>query len=205
MLAALNVHSGDGNGPKPMRFLPTQLSDVVVLGREPRRDERGYFARAFCTRELADAGLTPLVSQANLSHSATRGTLRGLHFQVHPHGEAKTVLVARGAIFDVAVDVRPGSPTFLQWVGVELTQDNDRALHIPPGFAHGFLTLTDDTLIQYFVSTPYAPGAERTLRWDDPRVGVRWPFAPSVVSPKDEAAPLLGDGPAPWPAFGPER
>jgi dTDP-4-dehydrorhamnose 3,5-epimerase len=188
-----------------MRISSTDIPEVHLIEREPRRDERGYFARAFCARELADAGLTSTVAQANLSHSASRGTLRGLHFQIHPHGEAKTVLVARGAIFDVAVDVRPGSPTFLRWVGVELTQDNDRALHIPPGFAHGFLTLTDDTLIQYFVSTPYAPGAERTVRWDDPRVGVRWPFAPSVVSPKDDAAPLLGDGPAPWPAFEPTR
>ncbi|MBX7190665.1 MAG: dTDP-4-dehydrorhamnose 3,5-epimerase [Sandaracinaceae bacterium] len=184
-----------------MRFHPTELEGVTLIEREPRRDDRGSFARAFCGSELREAGLAHHVAQANLSFNHARGTLRGLHFQVHPHGEAKTVLVARGAIFDVAVDVRPGSPTFLRWTAAELTADNDRALHLPAGFAHGFLTLADDTLVQYFVSTPYAPGAERTVRWDDPRVGIRWPFAPTLVSPKDQAAPLLDDGPPAWPPF----
>lgn len=183
-----------------MRFVPTDLEGVTLLEREPRRDERGYFARAFCADELAAHGLASVVAQANLSYNDRAGTLRGLHFQAHPHGEAKTVLVARGAIFDVAVDVREGSPTFLRWVGVELSDTNHRALHIPVGFAHGFITLVPDTLVQYFVSTPYAPGSERTLRWDDPKIGIAWPAPPSVVSTKDAAAPLLGDG-STWPAF----
>jgi len=185
-----------------MRFHPTDLDGVVVLEREPRRDERGWFARAFCERELRDAGLSSTMAQANLSFSRERGTLRGMHFQAHPHGEAKTVLVVRGAIFDVALDVRPGSPTYLRWTSVELREGDDRALHLSPGFAHGFLTLEPETLVQYFVSTPYAPQSERTVRWDDPRAAIAWPLVPSVVSAKDATAPLLEDTPPSWPSFG---
>ena len=181
----------------------TTIPGVQLIVPVVHGDARGYLFESWQVDRYAAIGLPTRFVQDNVSRSSG-SVLRGLHVQ-HPYPQGKLVQVLDGEVFDVAVDVRPASRTFLQWVGVELTQDNDRALHIPPGFAHGFLTLTDDTLIQYFVSTPYAPGAERTLRWDDPRVGVRWPFPPSVVSPKDEAAPLLGDGPAPWPAFGPER
>jgi len=183
-----------------MRFFPTELPGVVVIEREPREDERGYFARAYCAAEQTAHGLASHVAQVNLSFNAAAGTLRGLHFQAHPHGEAKTVTVLRGSVFDVAVDVRRGSPTFLRWVGVELTDRNHRALHVPVGFAHGFLTLEADSLVQYFVSSPYAPGFEHTVRWDDPRVGIVWPRQPTVLSPKDAGAALLTDAPS-WPDF----
>jgi dTDP-4-dehydrorhamnose 3,5-epimerase len=185
-----------------MRFYPTDLDGVVVIEREPRRDERGWFTRAFCERELRDAGLSGVMAQSNLSFSRERGTLRGMHFQAHPHAEAKTVLVMRGAIFDVALDVRPGSRTYLRWTAVELREGDDRALHLSSGFAHGFLTLEPDTLVQYFVSSPYTPAAERTVRWDEPKAAIAWPFAPSVVSAKDAAAPHLTEGPPPWSSSG---
>ncbi len=176
-----------------MRFVPTAVPPVTIVELEPFRDERGWFARAFCAREFADAGLTPVTAQTNLSHNVEAGTVRGLHWQAAPAEEAKLVRCVRGAIYDVAVDVREGSPTYLQWVGVELTADDGRALHVPQGFAHGFQTLEDDTLVIYQVGEFYTPGAERGLRHDDPAIGITWPRAVTSISDKDASWALLGD------------
>lgn len=176
-----------------MRFAPTSVPGTVVIDLEPHRDERGYFARAFCAEEFAAHGLNPAVAQENLSYNARAGTLRGLHYQAAPASEAKTVRCVRGAIFDVAVDVREDADTYLRWVGLELSADNGRALHVPEHCAHAFLTLTDDVVVTYSVSHPYTPGTERGLRWDDPAIGIAWPRGVAVISDKDAGWPRLED------------
>lgn len=177
-----------------MIFTPTRLRGAVVIEPERREDDRGFFARVYCEREFREHGLTPNVSQTNISWNPRRGTLRGMHYQLPPHAEAKLVRCTRGAIFDVIVDLRPGSPTHREWVGVELNEDNRRMLFVPEGFAHGFVTLRDDTEITYQVSEFYTPGAERGLRWDDPGLGIEWPIEPLVVSDKDRGWELLDAG-----------
>jgi dTDP-4-dehydrorhamnose 3,5-epimerase len=153
-------------------------------------DERGSFARAWVPDEFADRGLETAIAQASLTENRRRGTLRGLHFQASPFAEAKIVRVVRGAIFDVGVDLRPGSPTFCQWVGVELTASNRRCLYLPPGFAHGYQTLADDTDVFYFVSAPYTPSHQRGARWNDPAFGIEWPIdPPTVMHERDGAYP----------------
>ena len=175
-----------------MQFTPTDLADAVTIELEKREDERGFFARTFCAGEFARAGLVTSFPQANHSRNVAKGTLRGMHFQRPPHGEVKLVRVVRGAIHDVIVDIRPGSPSFGRWQGFDLDAEGGRMLYVPAGFAHGFQTLEDDTDVTYMVSHPYTPGAEGGLRWDDPIVGIRWPLPVASISEKDAAWPLLG-------------
>ncbi len=176
-----------------MRFIDTPLAGACVVELEPFEDDRGFFARAWCRKEFEAHGLEPEVVQANLSYNRSAGTLRGMHYQVAPYEETKLVRCIRGALYDVIVDLRPESPTYKQWYGVELTADNRRALFVPRGFAHGFLTLADETEAFYQVSEYYAPGAERGLRYDDPAFGIRWPGPVKVISEKDASWPDFAD------------
>lgn len=173
-----------------MIFREAELPGAYVLELERREDERGFFARAWCRDELAAHGLDARVAQANVSWNERRGTLRGLHFQRAPHAEVKLVRCTRGAVYDVIVDLRPGSPTYTRWLGVELSAENGRSLYVPEGFAHGYQTLVDGSETFYLVSEPYAPGAEGGVRWDDPAFGISWPdVAERVVSAKDGSWP----------------
>jgi dTDP-4-dehydrorhamnose 3,5-epimerase len=167
-----------------------------MLDLERREDERGFFARAFCAGEFQARGLNPALVQANLSFSRRRGTLRGMHYQSAPAAEAKLVRCIRGAIFDVVADLRPDSPAFLRWHGCELTAENRRALLVPEGCAHGFLTLEDGCEVFYQVSHSYSPSHERGFRFDDPAVGIAWPAEVTVVSAKDLGWEPLGPRPA---------
>ncbi|HLI59504.1 MAG TPA: dTDP-4-dehydrorhamnose 3,5-epimerase [Solirubrobacteraceae bacterium] len=175
-----------------MIFQDTPLPGVVIVEPEMLADERGAFARTFCAEEFEARGLDPRVAQTNISLNARAGTLRGMHYQAAPHGEAKLVRVTRGAIYDVAIDLREGSPTRLRWFGTELTAENRRALHIPAGCAHGFQSLRDDTEVLYLMSTPYVPGAGRGVRWNDPAFAVEWPAPPPsgrTMSERDATYP----------------
>ena len=174
-----------------MRFEPAAIDGVFTVELERHGDERGFFARTFCEEEFRAAGLEPAVRQGNLSFSRERGTLRGMHYQVEPAPETKLVRCTRGAVLDVIVDLREGSPTYLGHVAVRLDAENRTALYVPRSFAHGFLTLEPDTEVNYLVSAPYTPEAERGLRHDDPRLGIDWPIPVAVISPKDAAWPLL--------------
>jgi dTDP-4-dehydrorhamnose 3,5-epimerase len=174
-----------------MIFTETTLPGAVIVDVERRGDERGFFARSYCEREFAAHGLKARVAQANVSFNHRRGTVRGLHFQFPPAAETKLVRCTRGAILDVIVDLRPESPTFLQHVAVELTAENRRALYVPERFAHGYQVLEDDTETTYQVGEFYTPAAESGLRFDDPRLAIAWPLAPTELSPKDRAWPLL--------------
>lgn len=170
------------------------LPEVLVVDVRVFRDGRGSFRELFHEARYAEAGVTGPFVQDNLSVS-TRGVLRGLHLQ-NPRAQGKLVTVLEGAVFDVAVDVRRGSPTFGRWAGVELTEENARQLWVPPGFAHGFLVLTDRTLFSYKCTELYSPADEFGVRWDDPDIGIRWPADAPQLSAKDAAAPLLRDVPA---------
>lgn len=174
-----------------MRYTPTHVAGVTIVDIEPHRDHRGFFSRAFCADEFAGHGLISDVSQTSICFNHTRGTVRGLHRQVPPHAEAKLVRCIRGAIADVAVDVRPESPTFGRHVMVELSADNHRALFLPPYVAHGFQTLTDKTEILYQISGPYVPSSEQNFRWNEPAFGIEWPLPVTVISEKDASWPLL--------------
>jgi dTDP-4-dehydrorhamnose 3,5-epimerase len=172
-----------------VRFAPTILPGVFVIEQERHADERGFFGRTWCAAELEEQGLEPRLAQCSTSFNHRRGTLRGLHYQAPPSAEVKVVRCTRGSLFDVAVDLRPDSPDFRRWVGVELTADNGQALYIPRGFAHGFLTLEDATEVLYSISTPYDPEAARGVRWDDPFLDVRWPAPVEVLSTRDRDYP----------------
>jgi dTDP-4-dehydrorhamnose 3,5-epimerase len=177
-------------------FRPAGLDGAYVLQPEPIADERGFFARAWCREELATHGLSTAIEQCNIAFNEREGTLRGLHFQRSPHGEVKIVRCTAGAIFDVIVDLRPTSPTYLRWVGFELSADNRHALYIPIGLAHGYQTLTDRTEAFYLHSTRYAPGSAGGVRWDDTAFGIEWPGAEHrVMNEKDRS----------WPDYDPER
>jgi dTDP-4-dehydrorhamnose 3,5-epimerase len=179
-----------------MRFLPTRLDGAFLVELEPHQDERGAFARLWDGALFAERGLEPTLAQASLSWNPGVGTLRGLHFQLPPYDETKLVRCIRGAIFDVIVDLRAGSPSYLQWEGFELTEGNRRGIYVPKGFAHGFETLVDDTEILYFISTPYAPTAASGLRWDDPALGIKWPVEPRLLSERDRRWPdFVGTSP----------
>jgi dTDP-4-dehydrorhamnose 3,5-epimerase len=178
-----------------VRFTTTDIPGVAIIDLELREDDRGFFARTFCREEFTEAGLDPLVEQCNLSFNHRAGTLRGMHLQVAPAPEAKLVRCTRGAIVDIIVDLRDDSPTRLQHVSVELTADNHRALYVPPYFAHGYQTLTDDTEVSYQVNQAYTPGTERGLRYDDPALGLSWPVPVTVISEKDRGWPLLSERP----------
>ena len=172
----------------------TALDGVLEILPKRLGDERGFFSETWSRRSLAEVGLDHDFVQDNHSMSAARGVLRGLHYQLPPAAQAKLVRVSRGAIFDVAVDIRSGSSTFGRWVGVELSASAWNQLLIPHGFAHGFVTLEDHCEVQYKVTSPYAPESERSIRWDDPDVGIDWPITEGLtLSVKDQAAPLLRD------------
>ncbi len=172
-----------------MKFSETKLRGAFVIEPEPHGDHRGFFARMYCANEFAAHGLATHMVQSNLSRSALKHTLRGMHYQVDGAEEAKLVRCTQGAILDTIVDVRPDSSTFKQYVQVELTEDNMRMLYVPPGFAHGFITLRDNCDIFYQVSNFYAPGRERGIRWNDPSIGIDWPTDAPVMSDKDKAYP----------------
>lgn len=170
-----------------MKFSPVKIKGAFVVDLQPIADERGFFARAYCEKEFYDQGINELMVQANMSNNKLRGMLRGLHWQVSPHAEAKLVRCVKGAIFDVVVDVRKDSPTYKQWYGVELNSDNHKALYIPPGCAHGYQVMVDDTDVFYQVSAFYEPNAERGARWNDPQFGIEWPIKDGVLlSQKDQ-------------------
>jgi dTDP-4-dehydrorhamnose 3,5-epimerase len=171
-------------------FEETRLPGAFVIELERREDERGFFARTFCVDEYAEHGLQTSLVQANVSWNPRQGTLRGMHFQRAPHAEVKVVRATRGAIHDVIIDLRPESPTYRQWIGVDLTAENRRALYVPEGFAHGFQTLVPDCEVHYLVTEFYTPSAEGGVRWDDPAFGIEWPDpANAFLSPKDAAWP----------------
>jgi dTDP-4-dehydrorhamnose 3,5-epimerase len=172
-----------------MRFTETKVAGVYFIEPEPIADERGFFARIWCREEFAANGLDPELAQANISFNARKGTLRGLHFQAAPHAEVKLVRCTRGAIFDVAVDLRSGSPTYLSWFGAELSDANRSMLYVPEGCAHGFLTLTDGAEVAYQMSAPYAPEAARGVRFDDPAFGIEWPGEVVVINERDRTYP----------------
>lgn len=172
-----------------MKFTPTPIQGAFLVDIEPRGDERGMFARTFCEREFSAQGLETVFVQANASFSADRGTLRGMHYQLAPVQEVKLIRCVRGALWDVILDLRPESPSFGQWFGADLTQDNRRAMYVPKGAAHGFITLEDATEAAYMVTSPYSPDLERGVRWDDSRFGIQWPLAPTVVSDRDKSHP----------------
>jgi dTDP-4-dehydrorhamnose 3,5-epimerase len=172
-----------------MIFRETELSGVHVVELEPQRDDRGWFARVWDPDEFAAVGLEPNVAQISLASNSRRGTLRGLHFQAEPHTEAKLVACVRGALYDVVVDLRPNSATYRQWLGIELRAGVERLLFVPEGFAHGYLTLADDTEALYLISTPYSAEAARGVRWDDPAFGIEWPSEPAVISERDRSWP----------------
>lgn len=174
-----------------MQFAETGLAGAYLVEPEPIADDRGFFARTFCVGEFGERGLETSFLQHSISFSRRTGTLRGMHFQNPPHAETKLVSCSQGAIFDVIVDLRPASPTYLQWASFELTPDNRRQLYIPGGFAHGFITLNDDTVVQYLISKMHVPEASRGFCHDDPAVGIRWPMVPSVMSERDRSWPLL--------------
>lgn len=175
-----------------MIFTRLALPGAWLIEPEKRGDERGFFARTWCREEFVDHGLADDFVQRNLSINPAAGTLRGLHWQARPHSEVKLVQCSRGAIYDVIVDLRTGSPTYRQWLGVELRADEYRMLYAPEGFAHGFQTLADNSEVQYLVSAAYAPEAGRGIRYDDPAVGVDWPLPVSRISEQDLNWPRLG-------------
>ena len=171
-----------------MRFVETAVAGAFVIEPDPYVDERGIFARTFCAETFAANGLVDRFVQTNTSFNPKAGTLRGLHWQEAPKGEAKLVRATRGRLFDVAVDLRPGSPTHLAHAAVELDADRRNALYVPVGCAHGFLTLTDDCEAFYLVSESYSPEASRAARWNDPAFAIAWPADPQVISPRDASA-----------------
>jgi dTDP-4-dehydrorhamnose 3,5-epimerase len=172
-----------------MIFTETGISGVFVIDLEPRRDERGFFARQWCVDELKRAGLDARVAQINTTHSVAAGTLRGVHYQKAPHAEVKLVRCTRGAVFDVAVDLRPGSPTFCQWFGTELDAESGRMLYIPEGCGHAFLTLAPATDLAYQASVPYSPDCATGVRHDDPAFNIVWPAPVNVISAQDQNWP----------------
>jgi dTDP-4-dehydrorhamnose 3,5-epimerase len=174
-----------------MIFTESPLSGAYVVDMQRLADERGFFARSYCAEEFAARGLGPELRQCSVSYNARKGTLRGLHYQDAPHEEHKLVRCTAGAIFDVIVDIRTSSPTYRHWYAEELTVDNRRSLFIPPGFAHGFVSLTDDTEVYYMISVAHAPSFSRGLRWNDPAFAIEWPLAPVVISARDAGYPLL--------------
>jgi dTDP-4-dehydrorhamnose 3,5-epimerase len=172
-----------------MIFRETAIAGVWVVEPERHEDERGFFARTWDSSEFAARGLSGRVVQCSVSYNRRRGTLRGLHYQVAPHEEAKLVRCTLGAVFDVAVDLRPGSTTLCDWVGVDLSAENRRALYVPEGCAHGFLTLADDSEVSYQMSEFHAPEAARGVRFDDPAFGIDWPAEVAVVNERDRSYP----------------
>ncbi len=172
-----------------MIFTETKLKGSFIIEIEKHEDERGFFGRSWCVNEMKNHGINMNVVQANVSYNKQKGTFRGMHYQVAPFEEAKLVRCSKGSIFDVIIDLRMDSPTFKQWFGVDLSQENYKMLYIPKDFAHGFITLEDDCEISYLMSELYAPGAAATIRWNDPLFNIQWPFEPTILSEKDKSQP----------------
>lgn len=173
-----------------MKFLRGELDGVWIIEFEKHTDERGYFARTWCIQEFERNGLNPRLVQCNISFNHKAGTLRGMHYQAQPHAEAKLIRCTRGAIYDVALDLRPGSATFKRWMGLELRSNGNRMLYIPEGFAHGFQTLEDQTEVFYQMSEFYHPESARGVRWNDPAFGIEWPRAAErIISERDAGYP----------------
>ena len=177
-----------------MKFTATAIEGVLMLETEPIADDRGDFARSYCADEFGAAGLNFDPVQMNISRNKTRGTLRGMHYQGEPQPDPKIVRCTRGRIFDVAIDLRPASDTFCHWVSEELSPENQTALMVPAGCAHGFITLQDDSHVQYLMGAPYVPDLARGVRWDDPAFGIKWPDAPTTISPRDAEYPDFDGG-----------
>jgi dTDP-4-dehydrorhamnose 3,5-epimerase len=169
-----------------MIFKETKLKGAYIIEIEPLADERGFFARSFCQKEFEEHGLNPCIVQCNISYNKERGTLRGMHYQVAPYEEAKLVSCVRGAIYDVIIDLRPNSPTCAQWLAVELSSENNNMIYIPEGFAHGFQTLKDDTVVFYQMSEFYHSECARGVRWDDPAFGIKWRLRHPILSERDQ-------------------
>ena len=177
-----------------MKFTPTKIAGVWLIEMERHEDERGWFARSWCAEEFAARGLNSQLAQCSVSFNKKKGTLRGMHWQAAPHAEAKLVRCTRGAIYDVALDLRPDSQTYRRWFATELTADNGRALYIPEGCAHGFQTLADDSEVFYQIAGAYHATSSRGVRWDDPVFGITWPDAAERhLSVRDQTYPLQGD------------
>jgi len=172
-----------------MLFTQLEISGAWLIELEPVGDTRGSFARTFCAREFAALGLVANFPQHSRSRNKTKGTLRGMHFQEAPHSETKLVSCTRGSIYDVCLDLRPASPTYLQWRGIELSAENGRQYYLPEGCAHGFQTLSDDAEIFYLISAFYEPASGRGFRYDDPAFGITWPLPITTMSDKDRAWP----------------
>lgn len=170
-----------------MIFTETELKGAYILEIKKMEDERGFFGRSWCKREMEEHGLNGNVVQTNVSYNKVKGTFRGMHFQRAPHQETKLVRCTKGAILDVIIDLRPASPTYKKWIAVELTEQNHKMLYVPEDFAHGFVTLEDNTEVTYQVTQFYTPGAEGGLRWNDPAFGIQLPLTPTVISAKDAA------------------
>jgi dTDP-4-dehydrorhamnose 3,5-epimerase len=169
-----------------MNFIETKLKGAYIIEIEPICDERGFFARSWCQQEFRDRGLNPNLVQCNISFNTKKGTLRGMHYQAKPHEEAKLVRCTRGAIYDVIIDIRDDSPTFKEWVSVELSADNYKMIYVPEGFAHGFLTLEENTEVFYQMSNSYHPDAAKGIRWDDPDFAIQWNISNQpIISAKD--------------------
>lgn len=176
-----------------MKVQSLALPGPLVITGTPAADSRGTFRRIVDLTQLSELGADPAVVQVSTATNTTAGTIRGLHYQVPPSDEAKTLWCTSGAVFDVVVDIRPDSPTAGQWCAVELSAREPTALHIPPGFAHGYQTLTDDTDLIYLISRPHDPDRARSLRWDDPTIAIPWPRAVTAISQRDREAPLWSD------------
>ncbi len=178
-----------------MIFTSLGLAGACRIDPERRKDPRGYFARTFCAEEFRAHGLRTDIAQGNVSWNERRGTLRGMHFQRPPRQEAKLVRCSRGAVYDVIVDLRRHSPTYLRWEATELSFENGAMLYVPEGFAHGFQTLCDDVEVTYQMFEFYVPALADGVRWDDPALGIRWPLPNPILSERDRSYPLLGAGP----------
>ncbi len=172
-----------------MVFIETKLKGAFIIEIQPLEDERGFFARSWCQREFTEHGLDSRLAQCSISFNSKKGTLRGMHYQLPPFAESKLARCTRGAIYDVIIDLRPDSPTFLQWLATILSSENHNMLYVPKGCAHGFLTLEDDTEVFYQMSEFYTPEHARGLRWNDPLFAIEWPCAVSCISQKDRAHP----------------
>lgn len=174
-----------------MKFTETPLSGAYLVELEVHSDERGFFARTFSAEEFHAQGLRSDLTEVSLSRNLKAGTLRGMHFQKFPHEETKLVRVVRGRAFDVIVDIRPDSPTFSQWYGQNLSAETGQALYVPTGFAHGFLTLEDQTDVWYQITDTFHSSAATGLAWDDPAIGIQWPHAPTIISQDDRTRPKI--------------
>ena len=174
-----------------MIFHETRLKGAFVVELDKKEDDRGFFARAFCAREFEERGLCSRMVQANISHNHRKGTVRGMHYQAPPAGEPKFIRCISGAVWDVIIDMRPDSPTYLEHIGVELSAENRRAIYVPELFAHGNQALTDNAELLYLMGDFHTPGSERGVRHDDPAVGIEWPLPVTVISDKDRGWPLL--------------